>query len=83
MKSCHKCISYLEGKGSEENCCLVEKQAKRRGERHIGTILDALTVNYFKNLLESFEKSKEHDDAEYYGERCFFYVEESQIENVG
>ena len=83
MRDCTRCISYSDDKANLDRCCLVEAQAMRRDERHIATLLDAFKVNYFQQLLELFITSKTSDAGEFYGKRCFFYVEEAQQKKVG
>lgn len=82
MRTCRNCISYKDGKGSEESCCLVDQQARRRLERQHGTLVDALTVSCFAAMLGWFEASKLSDDCEFYGQHCFYYVEEYQVEDA-
>lgn len=82
MKSCRSCISYVENKDDPEHSCRVESQAMKRVGRRTGSLVDALTVNYFQVLFDLFNASKESDDAAFYGQRCFFHVEESQVEKV-
>lgn len=81
--NCRECMNWIEDKDRAEVSCLVDKQAMERIDRGSDTPLDHIKINYFKVLLEFFEFSGANDDCDFFGNRCFYFVKEEQMEDAG